>query len=72
MRAKELRGHGVEDLKRELGQLQKELFNMRFQWQAEESPDTNKAKRLRTDIARIKTILQEMEVAKQAPGTATK
>ncbi|MBS3763145.1 MAG: 50S ribosomal protein L29, partial [Planctomycetes bacterium] len=41
MRASELRGMDREELQNELGRLQKELFDLRFQWQAEENPDTS-------------------------------
>jgi len=73
MRAKELRGRDPEDLRRELEQLQRELFELRFQWQAEENPDSSRRRRLRRDIARYKTVLRELEgqragAARLAPG----
>ncbi len=63
MRAAELRGRDPQDLRRELGELQRELFELDFQWQAEENPDTSRRGRLRRDIARYKTVLREMELA---------
>ncbi len=66
MRAKELRGRDPEDLRRELGQLQRELFDLKFQWQAEESPDSSRRRRLRRDIARYKTVLREMALQQEA------
>ncbi|MFO7955829.1 MAG: 50S ribosomal protein L29 [Candidatus Brocadiia bacterium] len=62
MRASELRGRDREDIERELRNLQEELFNLKFQWQAEENPDTSRRKRLRRDIARCKTVLREMKL----------
>ncbi len=67
MRANELRGRDAGDLRRELGELQRELFDLRFQWQAEENPDHSRARRLRRDIARYKTVLREMELEQHAP-----
>jgi large subunit ribosomal protein L29 len=69
MKANELRGRDAEDLRRELAQLQKQLFDLRFQWQSEERPDSSRRRRLRKDIARCKTVLREMELQqKAAPG----
>ena len=65
MKAQELRGRDAEDLQRELQQLYRQLFDLRFQWQAEENPDTARRRRLRRDIARYKTVLREIELAQQ-------
>lgn len=70
MRAKELRGRDAEDLRRELATIQRELFSIKFQWQTEENPDTNKRMRLHRDIARIKTVLREMEPSGEAEPDA--
>ncbi|MFP4027092.1 MAG: 50S ribosomal protein L29 [Candidatus Brocadiia bacterium] len=69
MRASELRGMDREELQNELGRLQKELFDLRFQWQAEENPDTSTKKKLRRDIARIKTVLRETEMQPEGAET---
>jgi len=66
MRAGELRGRDREDIKRELQGLQRGLFDLKFQWQAEENPDTSRRKALRRDIARCKTVLREMKVQQAA------
>ena len=68
MRASELRGREPGDLRRELDDLQRKLFEMKFRWQAEENPDTNTPRRLRRDIARYKTVLREMELEQAAQG----
>jgi large subunit ribosomal protein L29 len=64
MKADELRGREPEDLRRELLNLQRQLFDLRFQWQAEEKPDSNRRRNLRRDIARLRTVLQETENAR--------
>ncbi len=71
MRASELRGRAPEDLRRDLRELQRELFDLNFQWQAEENPDTSRRGRLRRDIARYKTVLREMETADQTGPKTT-
>lgn len=65
MKAQELRGRDPDELRSELRRLQQELFNLNFQWQAEESPKTSSRSALRRDIARCKTVLREIEVQQQ-------
>jgi len=69
MRASELRGRDPADLRREMARLQQELFDLRFRWQAEENPDSNRRRRLRRDIARYKTVLREMELRQQGESS---
>jgi len=71
MKAQELRGRDAEDLQRELQQLYRQLFDLRFQWQAEENPDRSRRRRIRKDIARIKTVLREMELAGRAQPSSS-
>ncbi|MHC5034043.1 MAG: 50S ribosomal protein L29 [Planctomycetota bacterium] len=68
MKASELRGRDAQDLRRELAQLKRELFDLRFQWQAEESPDSNRRRLLKKDIARYKSVLREMELEQETPA----
>ncbi len=65
MKASELRGQSREDLLQELERKKESLFDMRFQWQADESPDTSRKAQIRKDIARIKTVLREMELSEE-------
>jgi len=65
MRAYELRGKQPEELRRQLEDLQEQLTEYNMSWQTEENPDTNKKRKLKRDIARIKTVLREMEVEQQ-------
>ncbi|VVC75167.1 50S ribosomal protein L29 [Aquicella siphonis] len=59
MKAIELRNKSVDELKTELLALLKEQFNLRIQKGAGQSPKSNLFKKVRLDIARIKTILKE-------------
>ena len=63
MKANELRGREADDLRQELARLRKELFDIRFKWQAEETPDTSARRRIKRDIARVETVLRQQEIA---------
>jgi large subunit ribosomal protein L29 len=66
MKAEELRGREPEDLRRELKERQRELFDLKFQWQSEENPNTSRRRALRKDIARLRTVLREIELSNEA------
>ena len=59
MKATELRSKSIEELTKELLALLKEQFNLRIQKGAGQPPKSNLFKKVRLDIARIKTILKE-------------
>ena len=59
MKATELRNKSIEELTKELLALLKEQFNLRIQKGAGQPPKSNLFKKVRLDIARIKTILKE-------------
>jgi large subunit ribosomal protein L29 len=61
MRAYELRGKQPDELRRQLRNLQEQLTEFKMSWQTEENPDTNEKRKIKRDIARIKTVLREME-----------
>ncbi len=63
MNAGEIRALGTDDIRRKLDQTYEELFNLRFQWAANQLEDHNRITALRRDIARIQTILRERELA---------
>jgi large subunit ribosomal protein L29 len=63
MRAQEIRSRDEAELQRQLQELKRELFDLRFQWQSEEEADHNRRGKIRRDIARIKTVLRERELA---------
>ena len=67
MRAGELRERDAGELNREMGQLQQQLFQLRFKWQAQENPDASQRRKLKRDIARYKTVLREMELRQSDP-----
>ncbi len=70
MDAHEIRGMPTEDIRRKLDQTYEELFNLRFQFNMGQMEDHNRLTALRRDIARMKTILRERELAQQMEGEA--
>lgn len=63
MDAKELKTFSAEELKARVGQWREELFRSRFKAQSSEVRDTSVFKKLRKDIARAKTILNQKNLA---------
>ncbi len=69
MKAAELRDKTADQLKDEVLKLKKEQFNMRFQKATGQLENTAQVGKVRRNIARMKTILNE-QVAKAGPGRA--
>lgn len=61
MKASELRTKSLEDLRSELVSILKEIFSLRMQRGIGQAPRTHLFRKLRREIARIKTILRERE-----------
>jgi large subunit ribosomal protein L29 len=59
MKAKELRGKGVAELKQDLLGLLREQFNLRMQNGTGQLSQTHRVRAVRHDIARIRTVLNE-------------
>ena len=62
MEASDLRPKTKDELKTEMGNLRKEAFNLRFQKAGGQLQKTARARQVRRDIARIKTVLGEKAV----------
>ena len=69
MDVREVRGMTTEDIQRKMDETFEELFNLRFQYVMGQLEDHNRLSALRHDIARMKTILRERELA-QTEGEA--
>jgi large subunit ribosomal protein L29 len=63
MEAKELRSKSVEELNEELVALRREQFNLRMQQATGELAQHTQHRRVRKDIARVKTVLTELKRA---------
>jgi large subunit ribosomal protein L29 len=59
MKATELKGKSVEELNEELLNLLREQFNLRMQQTTGQLEKTDQLRKVRRDIARVKTILTE-------------
>jgi len=59
MKAEELKTKSVDELKKQLLELRKEQFNMRFQKAGGQLDNTAQMRTVRRDIAKVKTILTE-------------
>lgn len=70
MDVREVRGMPTNDIRQKLDQTYEELFNLRFQYVMGQLEDHNRLTALRRDIARMKTILRERELAAQMEGEA--
>lgn len=64
MKANELRQKNDVDLGKELLDLRKAQFSMRMQLATQQLSNTSQVRKLRKDIARIKTIQHERATAK--------
>jgi large subunit ribosomal protein L29 len=59
MRASELRSKSGEELKKELGELLRAQFGLRMQQATQQLANTSQIKKVRRDIARVRTVLKE-------------
>ena len=72
MRIEEIRNIGTENLLQELEGSERELFNLRFQKATQQLSDTTGLRKTRRNIARMKTVLRERELAAVAQADAQK
>ena len=68
MKTNELRAKSNEDLSKELHDLLKAQFGLRMQLATQQLTNTSQMKKVRRDIARVRTLLKE----KTAKGPPTK
>jgi len=60
MNASELKAKSVDELQTELLELRKEQFNLRMQRATAQTEQSHSLKNVRRDIARVKTVLNQM------------
>ena len=63
MEAQELRERSIDELNEELVALRREQFNLRMQQATGELTHHHEHRRVRRDIARVKTVLNELQRA---------
>ncbi|MBR4304399.1 MAG: 50S ribosomal protein L29 [Clostridia bacterium] len=66
MKTKELRELSVEQLNEKIFELKKDLFNLRLAHATNQLDNPTKIADVKRDIARIKTVLRERELAAKA------
>ncbi len=67
MKVSEMRMKSRQEILDEIDACRRELLNIQFQWQAGETRNPAQKKDIRRDIARLKTILREMDLSIYAP-----
>ena len=61
----EIRDLPVDEIERKLGETKEELFNLRFQNATGQLDNYKRLGQLRKEVARLKTILREHELAEE-------
>jgi large subunit ribosomal protein L29 len=59
MEASELRGKNAEELQKELESLLRAQFGLRMQLATQQLANTSQLKKVRRDIARVRTVMKE-------------
>jgi large subunit ribosomal protein L29 len=72
MLAEEIREMTAEDIRSRIAELEEERFRLRFRSATQSLEDPLRLRAVRRDIARLKTVLREREIAEtQQAGAAT-
>ena len=64
MKANELRAKSGDALQKELSELLKAQFGLRMQHATQQLTNTSQIKKVRRDIARVRTVLKQQKAAK--------
>ena len=64
MKAREYREMDPDEMRTKIGELRDQLFKLRFQHSLGQLDNAGKLKNIKRDIARIETILKEIETEK--------
>jgi len=64
MKANELRAKSGEELQKELSELLKAQFGLRMQHATQQLTNTSQIKKVRRDIARVRTVIKQQKAAK--------
>ena len=63
-RLKKMRDTSLEELRNQEGEINEQMFRLRFQWQMGQTETLNKMRQIRKDRARMLTVIKEKENAK--------
>lgn len=64
MKASELRAKDGAELEKELGELLKAHFSLRMQFATQQLSNTSQLRKVRRDIARVRTVINQKAAAK--------
>jgi large subunit ribosomal protein L29 len=64
MKSNELRAKSGDELQKELSELLKAQFGLRMQHATQQLTNTSQIKKVRRDIARVRTVLKQQKAAK--------
>jgi large subunit ribosomal protein L29 len=65
MKAEDIRSKSSAELDQDLREAQEELFRLRFQQATGKLTNTSRMRQIRRDVARIKTIQRERQLAQE-------
>jgi large subunit ribosomal protein L29 len=65
MQAREIRMLSTEEIYSRLDEAYQSLFRLRFDWSSGQLQDNNRIRAVKREIARMKTILREREIAQE-------
>ena len=63
MKASKIREMSAPELEAKIAELKKDLFNLRLQHATNQLDNTNKISEVKRDIARVNTVLRELQLA---------
>jgi large subunit ribosomal protein L29 len=66
MKAKEIRELSLEEMQLKRGELEQELFNLRFQHEIGQLDNPQRMKQIKKDVARLNTIIREVDTKNKA------
>ncbi len=66
MKVSEIRDLTADELNTKLGDLKKDLFNLRLQLATNQLDNTNRISEVKHDIARVYTVIREKQLAEKA------
>ena len=70
MKIEQLRAMTVDELRAKLEELHEDQFNLRFRLQTQPLDDPLRIRKVRREIARVKTLIREKEADSQAADAA--
>ena len=62
MKASEVRELSADEMRRKVGELEEELFNLKFQLEIGQLENSAKLTQTKREIARVRTIIREREL----------